>query len=160
MRTGVWLVALGFLALPGCFAPPLPSQRVADVARELNTAARFGRMDLALEHTAEGARPHFQKHRADWGNAVRVLDFELSSLAMKDAENATVVIDIQWMRVDEDTLHVTRVEQGWRGSTEDKGWSLVRERRVGGDLGLFGERVARVEAPTHGDVQFASKTIR
>jgi hypothetical protein len=133
---------------------------VTDVAREVNTAARFGRMDLALEHTAEGARRHFQKHRADWGNAVRVLDFELSSLSMKDQENATVLVDIQWMRVDEDTLHVTRVEQSWRGATEDKGWTLVRERRAGGDLGLFGERVARVEAPTHGDVQFASKTIR
>ena len=56
---------------------------------------------------------------------------------------------------------MTRVEQMWRGSTGDKGWSLVRERRISGDIGLFGERVARLDTPEpHGDVQFPSKTIR
>ena len=155
------LAALSCLFLAGCFAPPPPSQRITDVARELNTAARFGRMDLALEHTADGAREHFAKHRQTWGNTVRVLDFELSSLSMKDSENATVLVDIEWMRVDEDMLKTTRVEQTWRGSTGDHGWSLVRERRIGGDIGLFGERIARLDAPEqHGDVQFPSKTIR
>jgi hypothetical protein len=154
------IVALSCLLVTGCFAPPPPSQRVADVARNVNDAARFGRMDLALEHTADGAREHFAKHRETWGNAVRVLDFELSSLSMKDSEHATVLVDIQWMRVDEDTLRLTRVEQTWRGAGGDHGWSLVRERRVGGDIGLFGEKVARLEPPEHGDVQFPSKTIR
>lgn len=154
------LVALA-LALSGCMAPPPPSQRVADIAREVNLAARFGRMDLALEHTAEGARPSFTKRRAGWGGPVRVLDFELASLSMKDSENATVVVDIQWMRIDEELLRMTRVEQTWRGGTEDHGWVLVRERRVAGDLGLFGEKIARAEPrPEHGDVQFPSKTIR
>jgi hypothetical protein len=155
------LFALCGVLLAGCFAPPPPSQRVADVAREVNTAARFGRMDVALEHTADGARSHFAKHREAWGGDVRVLDLELTALSMKDTENATVVVEIQWMRVDEDTLKMTRVEQTWRGATGDHGWTLVRERRVGGDIGLFGERVARLE-PTepHGDVQFPSKTIR
>jgi hypothetical protein len=165
MRRLPWILALSMLAgwelsMTGCVAPPPPSQRVSDAARDLNSAARFGRMDLALEHTADGARRHFQKHRERWGNEVRVLDFELASLSMKDNENATVFVDIQWMRVDEDTLHVTRVEQTWQGTTETKGWALVRERRASGDLGLFGERVARAEKPEHGDVQFASKTLK
>lgn len=156
------LLLAGYLAgLPGCMAPAPPSQRVADAARETNLAARFGRMDFALEHTADGAREHFSRRRAAWGNAVRVLDFELSALKMQDSENATVVVEIQWMRVDEDTLKTTRVEQAWRGGGDDHGWVLVRERRVGGDLGLFGERVARLDTPAaHGDVQFATKTIR
>jgi hypothetical protein len=149
------------LSMTGCVAPPPPSQRVSDVARDLNSAARFGRMDVALEHTADGARRHFQKHREQWGNEVRILDFELASLSMKDNENATVLVDIQWMRVDEDTLRVTRVEQTWQGTTETKGWQLVRERRSSGDLGLFGERIARAEkTERHDDVQFATKTIR
>jgi hypothetical protein len=149
------------LLVAGCFLAPPPSQRVADVARELNTAARFGRMDLALEHTADGAREHFSKHRAAWGTEVRVLDFELASLSMKDSENATVLVDIQWMLVAEDMLRMTRVEQSWRGSTDDHGWSLVRERRLSGDIGLFGERVARAEPATpRDDIQFPSKTIR
>jgi hypothetical protein len=161
MRKSVYVLAACFAVLPACMAPQPPSQRVADVARETNLAARFGRMDFALEHTADGAREHFGKRRAAWGNAVRVLDFELSGLKMKDSENATVMVDIQWMRVDEDVLKTTRVEQSWRGGTEDHGWVLVRERRIGGDLGLFGERVAHLDAPrTHDDVQFATKTIR
>ena len=156
-----WALLVFSVATPACFAPPPPSQRVADVAREVNLAARFGRMDLALEHTAEGARSHFSRRRSEWGGNVRVLDFELSALSMKDSENATVVVDIQWMRVDQDTLKMTRVEQGWRGGSQDHGWVLVRERRVAGDLGLFGERVPRAESPlARGDVQFPSKTIR
>jgi hypothetical protein len=148
-------------ALAGCLAPPPPSQRVQDVAREANLAARFGRMDVALEHTADGARKHFKERRMDWGGEVRVLDFEFSGLEMKDSENATLVLDIQWMRLDENMLHLTRVEQSWRGGAKDKGWVLVRERRIGGDVGLFGEKIARLE-PEHSqsDAQFPSKTIR
>jgi hypothetical protein len=154
------LLVPAVLLVTGCFAAPPPSQRVADVAREVNLAARFGRMELALEHTSEGERSHFSRHRQDWGNGVRVLDLDITGLSMKDAENATVQLDIQWMRVDEDLLRTTRVEQSWRGTTEDNGWSLVRERRVSGDLGLFGERVARADPEPHADVQFPSKTIR
>lgn len=155
------VAVLSGVLMVGCFAPQPPSQRVSEVARELNTAARFGRMDLALEHTAAGAQDHFRKHHAAWGNSVRVLECELASLAMKDSENATILVDVQWMLVDEDMLRTTRVEQTWRGSGQDNGWSLTRERRVAGDIGLFGEHVARLEAPGGtDDVQFPSKTIR
>lgn len=161
MRPRAWVLAISTLVLPACLPAPPPAQRVTEVAREVNEAARFGRMELALEHTAVGAQRHFAKRRSAWGKAVRVLDFELSGLAMRDAENATVMVDIQWMRLDEDSLQVTRVEQTWRGAIEDRGWTLVRERRVGGALGLFGEQVARSDQkPVHGDVQFAAKTIR
>jgi len=118
-------------------------------------------MDLALEHTADGARDHSRSIAPAWGNEVRVLDFELSNLTMKDSEHAIVVIDIQWMLLAEDMLRMTRVEQTWRGTGLDKGWSLTRERRVGGDIGLFGERVAKRETDTpRDDIQFPSKTIR
>lgn len=159
MRT-IRLAFLAGLAALGCVSPP-PSQRVADVAREINLAARFGRMDLALEHTATGARRHFSAHRSQWGGPVRVLDMELAGLSMQDAENAVVLVDFQWTRLDESTMHSTRIEQTWRGGSEDHGWTLVRERRIAGDLGLFGERVARAEPEErHDDVQFATKTIR
>jgi hypothetical protein len=150
----------GALFVVGCLTPP-PSQRVAEVAREVNIAARFGRMDLALEHTDKGARRHFAAHRSQWGGPVRVLDLELGSLSMQDSENAVVFVDIQWSRPEESTLHATRIEQTWRGGADDHGWVLVRERRVSGDLGLFGERIVRAEPPEpHDDVQFATKTIR
>src|SRR6185503_10469254 len=114
----IGLAAFAAAAAVGCISPP-PSQRVADVAREVNLAARFGRMDLALEHTATGARRHFSAHRSQWGGPVRVLDMELSGLSMQDAENAIVLVDFQWARIDENTMRSTRIEQTWRGGTED-----------------------------------------
>jgi hypothetical protein len=159
MRSIVCAVFAG-LAAAACIAPP-PSQRVANVAREVNLAARFGRMDLALEHTAPGTRRHFSVHRSQWGGPIRVLDMELAGLSMHDSENAIVLVDFQWTRLDENTMRSTRIEQTWRGGSEDRGWTLVRERRIAGDLGLFGERVALPEpSEPHRDVQFATKTIR
>ncbi|MBM4362989.1 MAG: hypothetical protein FJ104_09935 [Deltaproteobacteria bacterium] len=155
------LVLAPLAAATGCFAPPPPSQRVADIAREVNLATRFGRMDFAMGHLADGTRAHFTRRRAEWGQAVRILDLELTGLNMKDSEHATVLVDVQWTRLDESTLNVTRIEQEWRGTTEDDGWVLARERRVGGDVGLFGEkRPAPAEPEAHGDVHFASRTIR
>jgi hypothetical protein len=157
--------SIGFALLAGfaaaaCMAPP-PQQRVANVAREVNLAARFGRMDLALESTAPGTRRHFTAHRSQWGGIIRVLDMELAGLSMQDSEHAVVLVDFQWARLDENTMRSTRIEQTWRGGSEDRGWVLVRERRLAGDIGLFGERVPHPEpAEPNRDVQFATKTIR
>ncbi|HEX4477012.1 MAG TPA: hypothetical protein VH142_18105 [Polyangiaceae bacterium] len=160
MRPAKLVHALWFLATPACFAAPPPSQRVADVARDVNTASRFGTLEPILMHSADGARETIAKRRAKWGSDVRVLDLELTGVTMKDAENATVVVNFEWMRLDEDLLRQTRVEQTWRGVSEGKGWEIVRERRIGGDIGLFGEPVARLDSEPTEDVQFASKTIR
>jgi hypothetical protein len=154
-----------YLALPlvllavGCLAPPSPSQRVTDAARDLNMAARFGRMDVAIGKTDPAARKHFVERRREWGGDIRVLDLELSGLEMPNADNATLVVDLQWMRIDEGTLRSTRVEQTWTNEDEG-GWRLVRERRVGGDIGVFGERVSVLHQAPHGDVHFPSRTIR
>lgn len=161
MRVSALLAFSCCFAVAGCIGQRTPTQRVADVAREVNLAARFGQVEVALDHTSEGARKAFLERRAAWGDSVRVLDFDLADLKMSDSENATVVVDIQWARVDEDVLRRTRVEQTWHGGLDDRGWMLVRERRIGGDLGLFGEKPPPLEAqrePT--DVQFATKVIR
>jgi hypothetical protein len=148
----------------GCMAlaAQTPSARVQEAAREANTAARFGRMDVALEHTAPGTKENFIKRHAAWGGTVRVFEMELAGFAMPETDHATVLVDYQWMYLDENTLHSTRVEQTWRGDTEARGWKLTRERRIGGDVGLFGEIRAKhdpKEEP-HGDVHFPTKTIR
>jgi hypothetical protein len=161
MRRGFPLFAMLGLALPACFATGPPSQKVAEVARDTNVASRFGSLEPLLDHTAEEVRDSVIQRRAQWGNAVRVLDLELAGLKMPDSENATVLLDFQWVRLDEDLLHQTRVEQTWHGVDEGKGWQLVRERRLSGDFGLFGERIARAETKApRDDVQFPSKTIR
>jgi hypothetical protein len=157
MRPG--LAGIGFavaLALAGCLAPPSQAQRVTDAARELNLSARFGRIDIALGHTAKGAQSSFVERRAEWGKNVRVLDVELAGLAMKDETHAMIQVDVQWVRADDDTLRTTRIAQTW---LDDGGWHLVREQRMAGDIGLFGEPVEMRPAEPR-DVQFATKSLR
>jgi hypothetical protein len=151
----VALLALAFA--PGCMAPPPPAERVTDAARELNTAARFGRLDIAVGRTAEGARAEFLNRRSRWGEAIRVLDVELVGLEMQDGQHALVMVDVAWVRSDESTLRSTRLAQVWKD--EEDGWRLAREQRSSGDLGLFGEVVVRPPS-THRDAHFPVTTIR
>lgn len=144
------------LAVAACAAPMQPSSRVTDAARELNHAARFGRMDIALGLTAANAKNTFLERHATWGDAIRVLDVELSGLKMPNSRRAWLQVDYSWMRVDESTLRKTRVAQLWE---DKKGWQLVREQRLAGDIGLFGER-ARAKVAPRPDVHLPSQTIR
>jgi hypothetical protein len=50
------------------------------------------------------------------------------------------------------------VLQEW-SSEGGGGWRLVREKRVSGDVGLFGEPVAPASATPRPDVQFATRVI-
>ncbi len=145
------------LLLTACPVPPGATERATDAARELNLAARFGRIDIAVGRTAEGARDEFIRKRAAWGGDIRVVDVELGGLTMKDSDHAIFQVDYAWMRMNEDMLRSTRIAQTW---TSSKGsWVLESEKRVAGDVGLFGEPVD-VLRPTQRDAQFATKVIR
>jgi len=157
MRLAVALLAVCLLPVASCLAPPPASQRATDAARELNLAARFGRMDLAVGRTAPGAREQFIERRAQWGHSLRILDIELAGLSMNESTRALVYVDVAWVRMNEDELRSTRLAQTWH--EQDHGWLLVREQRVSGDLGLFGEHVTVVQRPLV-DVHFPSRTIR
>jgi hypothetical protein len=157
MRHLALVVFVLALSIVGCMAPPGPAHRATEAARELNIAARFGRMDIAVGHTAPGARGSFLERRTEWGKNVRVVDIELASMNMKDPKNAMIYVDVAWTRMDEGSLRTTRVAQTWKD--HDAGWQLVREQRVAGDMGLFGEYVEVVRTPQR-DVHFPSKTIR
>ena len=139
-----------------CLAPAPAAERATDAARELNVAARFGRMDVAISRTSSSARENFIRRRGEWGREIRVVDVELAGMSMPDSERAIVEVDYSWMRMSEGTLHTTRVAQHWRDS--EGSWRLERELRTAGDLGLFGEAVEIVKPPRR-DVQFATKVI-
>src|SRR5262245_22377353 len=121
MRARTFLgLALAANLFVACFAPPPPSVQATDAARELNVAARFGRLDVAASKASTGARHAFLERRAAWGRELRVLDTELAGLDMNEPTKATVYVDISWVRIDEDTLRVTRVAQSWQD--QDGGW--------------------------------------
>jgi hypothetical protein len=144
------------IALAACMSPPSPAERVTDAAMELNLAARFGQLDVAVARTKSAQRSDFMKRHAAWGQSLRIVDVEMASLTLPERDRAVVLVDYAWIRNDEGTMRATRVEQHWK---DDAGWHLVRERRIAGDVGLLGEPVperAKVAAP---DRHFATRTI-
>jgi hypothetical protein len=152
----LWL-ALGF-ALSACLSPPGPAERATDAARSLNVAARFGRMDVANALLSKELKRTFIEHRAEWGKDVRVLDVELTSFNMPASDHADVEVSYSWSRADDPQLRTTRIQQEWRDP--GGGFRLFRERRIGGDTGLFGEPVPKVARAAPRDVQFNTKVIR
>src|SRR6478609_7897443 len=83
------------------------------------------------------------------------LDVEVASLSLPESDRAVVLVDYAWIRNTEGTMRATRVEQHWK---DDAGWHLVREKRMAGDVGLFGEPEPAA-APRAPDKQFATRTI-
>lgn len=157
IRRTLALVLLAFL--PNCFRPPGPAEEAGDAAREFNTTARFGDLGAVIGMTSTGVREQLAKRRAEWGKMVRVVDMELAGITMEDREHANVVVDFSWTRLDQGTLKTTRVLQAW--NNESGSWTLTREKRMGGDLGLFGEVVAAAEpAEPRRDVHFETRVIR
>ncbi len=160
MRTAGLIAGFFVLAVSssGCLRPSSRGQLVTEAAREMNLAARFGRLDIAAGHAAKGARKHFLSRRSQWGREIRVVDVELSSLNITKDDRALVHVDVAWVRMNEGELKSTRVAQVWRD--QRGGWLLVREKRVAGAIGLFGEPVRPKRKKQSGDVHFPSKTIR
>ncbi|HEY3496819.1 MAG TPA: hypothetical protein VGK73_19105 [Polyangiaceae bacterium] len=145
-------------AWAGCMSPLPPSARVSEAARDLNVNSRFGDVGSLTNFTAPAFQQTFLSRRAQWGNMVRVVDVELAGMTMKDSSHASVSVDFSWTRVDQGTLMTTRVAQEWE---DDGGWKLVREKRISGDIGLFGEPSPKpAEQAPRQDVQFATTVIR
>lgn len=144
--------------MQGCFAATAtPVQRVTDAARELNLATRFGQVDVAVHHVHPTVQPDFLSRRAEWGKQIRILDVELASIHIEDEEHASVTVEVAWSSVTDSLLRSTKLGQDWENVRS--GWKLVRERRLSGDAGLFGEALPQLE-PSHPDVHRPSRTIR
>lgn len=142
------------LCLGACM-PPTPAQKATEAARELNMAARWGKMDEAMGRTSPRERAGFAKRHATWHSNVRIVETELVGLNMKDGTHATVQVDVSWMFSDDPTLRVTRLTQEW--SDADGKWIMTSEKKLSGDPGLFGEKVKRAEKQK--DKHFPSRVI-
>jgi hypothetical protein len=138
--------SLVLLGLVGCFSPASPSQRLTESAYNMNTATRFGRMDVAIEHVGAAAKEAWAKKHAAWGKSLRIVDLEFGGMSFKDKGTlAEVFISVTWQRLDEADARVTGVTQRWvdvRGT-----WSLVSEEEKDGDGGLLEEVAKANDAP-------------
>jgi hypothetical protein len=141
MRCPPPLVLCASLAVAGCVMPPSSMQRLSDSAYDLNTAVRFGRMDVASDYVREVAREEFAKKHARWGKSLRVVDLEMNGMSLRKDGDADVLVTVSWQRVDETSMRTTDLTQRWtstRGS-----WSMISEEERSGDKGL----ISRVDTP-------------
>ena len=135
LLSGWVLVAMVPLAAVGCLGNFTPVQRVQEAAHDLTTAARFGRMDIALERVSRASRDDFVKRHAAWGSAVRVVDSEIQGLSLRDKEHADVFVTVGWQRIQESEMRTTHLTQHWRDHRGS--WMLETEERTAGDVGLL-----------------------
>ena len=127
------LAALTFVC--ACVPPPGPRERLGFSAHEMNSATRFGRMDIAMSFVARDAKADFAQRHNKWHESVRIVDVDLTSMQMVDKETAEVHLKIAWHRVDESTLRSSELAQKWSYSSGD--WQIEEEVRIGGAPGLF-----------------------
>jgi hypothetical protein len=132
MRT--WLPVL-LIALPACFAPPGPMERLTNSAYDCNMALRFNRKGIAAGYSTKEAHADFVERHAKWGHSIRIVDVEMAGMRMVTTDTAEVVLSVSWHRVDEAVIRFSQINQHW---TEDRdGWRLAEEMRSGGSPGLF-----------------------
>jgi len=147
LRASSCVLLLG-LSLSACVMPPTSSQRLTESAYDLNTATRFGRMDVALEHVRDTAREGFSQRHAGWGRVVRIVDYEFGGVSIRKDGDADVVLSVQWQRPDESTMRTTDISQRW---TEKRGtWWMISEEERGGDRGLLADIKAKSDAKADG----------
>ena len=158
VRSALSSVALA-AALAGCLGPTTPAGRVQEAANDLNTSARFGRMDLAMDHVGKELREDFRKRHAQWGNQIRVMEAEFSGMSFKQKDDAEIYVTITWQQLSDSDLRTTTVRQTWH---DDRGWRLTKEERASGDYGLFGDAApAGAPKPAQpGGAQFQTVYIR
>ncbi len=124
-----------------CVPPPSPAERLAFDAHEMNSATRFGRMDVALDHVADEAQEDFLRRHAKWGRDMRVVDLDVEGIRFIDSTTAEVNVMVAWQRLDESELNASAVTQTWKH--DSSGWKIVEEQRVGGAPGLFKTKAPR-----------------
>jgi hypothetical protein len=152
-------IAGGAAFAVACVSPMTPAAKLNESVQELNYAARFGRVDMTMDHVAAAARALFLKHHASWGGDVRIVDVELGGLERMTKEEAVVLVGYSWFRPNEGELRTTTVRQTWKTDGGKGDWTLVDEARAGGDVGLLGEQPVVVLKPEHKDRHFETKVI-
>src|SRR5262245_5997018 len=110
-KTPLFLVLLGLAA---CYSPVAPLQRLPESALEMNSATRWGRMDVAIDHVGAEARETFGKQHARWGRSIRIVDLEFNGMSLKGkGSEAEVNVTVTWQRLDDADVRMTSIAQRW-----------------------------------------------
>jgi hypothetical protein len=140
MRT---VLCLAFVSLTACGALPSAGAKLQEASQELNVNARFGRMEMAVEHVAPTEREEFARRHRWWGGKIRIADSESAGTRITGQGEAEVTVRVAWYRPNEQELHVTTIKQKWKDVNGE--WKLVGEGRADGDPGLIDDNAPPVE---------------
>ncbi len=135
MRALICALVFTVSCLIGCVPPPGPMEKLTNAAYDMNTATRFGRMDIAASHVVAHAREDFLARHRKWGKDMRIVDVEHNGLRMVTTDTAAVTLAVSWHPQNSSTIRTSYIVQKWR-STGD-GWQLAIEQRSSGDPGVF-----------------------
>jgi hypothetical protein len=152
--------ALTFASV-ACLSQPGGVAKAQEIANEANLNARFGRIEIAAEQVAPAFRAPFSKSHAAWGTKVRVVDSEMVGIRSvnESQTEADVAVRVNWFRPENQELRSTLLRQKWKSLSGD--WKLVAEERADGDVGLLGERIEKVQAPSEEEARPAKfRTIK
>jgi hypothetical protein len=147
-------------AIAGCASSLSPRMKLDEAVQDMNTAARFGRIDLATERVAGTVRQDFLKRHRLWGADVRIVDVEIGSVEKMTEKEAVLYVSYSWFRPTVGSLRATTVRQTWKNNDGNADtWALYEEERAGGDVGLLGEPPVVVLKPETPKVRFETTRI-
>jgi hypothetical protein len=158
MRSAIFVLPLLAFAptLIGCPGAATGMAQAQETVQEFNSATRYGRSEVAMQHVAAAARDDFTAHHRGWGSGLRIADIEVEGIRPKGEHEAEASVQVSWYRPDEQELRITTIKQTWR---DQLGWHLVSEDRLDGDIGLLNEPIV-YEAPSEPREPARFPTIR
>jgi hypothetical protein len=114
-----------------------PATKLREAVQDGNEAARWGRMDIALEKVDRRYARQYALSHHDWGDGIQMADVDVESIQMAEDENvATVVVAFGWYDYDTMTLQRTVIRQKW-SSVEAGGFVLTEEEIIDGNERLL-----------------------
>jgi len=136
-------------AYSGCLLNNLnPSEKLNDSIRGMNDAARWGRIDIALQYVEPVYRHKFLVSHHGWGRSIEVADAEVMRIAMApDRKSAAALVGFSWYSLDNMTLHSTVVKQTWE--ERDGSFVMASEEVFEGDAELLA--IPKVKPPVLAD---------
>ena len=138
----VWLLPAG-----GCLLSNMePSEKLNDAILGMNEAARWGRVDLALQYIDPVYRSRFLESHHGWGRTIEVADSELLRIEVApDQDAAVALVAFSWYKPDRMSLRSTVLRQVWK--RYDGNYILGSEEVIEGDAELLKAPGKRLSEP-------------
>lgn len=133
----LWGWAAIGLSFGGCtLANMTPQARFSEAAYTLNDAARWGQVDLALQHVSPRYVERFTDRHRNWGEQVSIAEVDLLRMQIaEDRQTATSEISLSWFNDGGVMVKSSVISQKW--IAEHGKFKLVDESVRKGDPEVF-----------------------